>query len=88
MVAPYGSAGTQLGHCTVQVQCRTRILRVHLMDKPWSQCVCVIGDVLRMRLGEFVFYCENGLCLVSGVHGCTIWEWWDTAGLLHSAGTV
>ena len=25
MVAPYGSAGTRLGHCTVQAQCRTRI---------------------------------------------------------------
>ena len=33
LVAPYGSAGTQLSHCTVRVQCRTRISHVHLMQK-------------------------------------------------------
>ena len=33
LVAPYGSAGTQLSHCTVRVQCRTRISHVHLMEK-------------------------------------------------------
>ena len=64
MVAPYGSAGTRLGHCTVQVHCGTRILHVHLMDKPWSQyhsvhrvrrhATCVNPDVIRMRLGGII----------------------------------
>ena len=31
MVALYGRVGTQVGHCRVDVQCRTRILHVHLM---------------------------------------------------------
>ena len=33
MVALYGRVGTQVGHCRVDVQCRTRILHVHLMEK-------------------------------------------------------
>ena len=50
--------------------------------------VCVIGDVLRTTLGGVGLFCEKGLCVVVGVHGCTIWERWDTAEPLHSAGTV